>query len=171
MCAIVGGCDDGGMRFSEFEAITVSRIGSFELEMEPDDALLLFTAPGEELWVPGWDPVILSGDGYRKGTVFVTTNHGHTTYWLVSDYDADAKHARYVRVTPEADTGTVDVSIVPNGSGRSVVHVAYQLTGLSSAGNKKLQDAFSEADYAAMMEEWRALLVAEQDTIDRHFGR
>jgi hypothetical protein len=65
--------------------------------------------------------VVLNGDGYEKGTVFVTSNHGHTTYWLVMDYDTDAKHAFYVRVTPDRDTGTVEVSIEANDTGGSTV--------------------------------------------------
>jgi len=99
--ALPGGChkeDD----FSEFDALTIVRSGSFELEMTHEEALPLFTAPGEKLWISIWDPAILNGDGFEKGTVFVTTNHGHTTYWLVVDYDTDTKHAQYVCVTPQA---------------------------------------------------------------------
>lgn len=170
MCVMLSGCDTG-RNFSGFEAVTVSRQGSFELDMEPDSAFPLFTAPGEELWVPGWDPVVLNGDGFEKGTVFVTTNHGPTTYWQVTDYDADVKRAQYIRVTPEADTGTVDVSVVTNGSGGSIVNVAYQLTALSIDGNRKLRESFSETDYAEMLEEWRTLINANREKIDRHFGR
>ena len=145
VCAMLSGCNHGGS-FSEFDALTISRSGSFELDMKPENALPLFTAPGEKLWISIWDPVVLNGDGYEKGTVFVTSNHGHTTYWLVTDYDTDAKHAQYVRVTPEADTGTVDVSIASNGKGGSTINVTYQLTALSPAGNDNLQESFGEAN-------------------------
>lgn len=113
----------------------------------------------------------MHGDGYEKGTAFVTSNHGHTTYWLVSDYDTEVKHAQYVRVTPDANTGTVDVSIISNGNGGATVNVAYQLTGLSSHGNADLEDSFSESRYAAMMEEWRTMIGESRETIDDHFGR
>lgn len=156
---------------TDFNALTIARTGSFELDMTPDEALPLFTAPGEKLWIPIWDPVILHGDGYEKGTAFVTRHHGNTTYWLVTEYDTDTRHAQYVRVTPDANTGTVDVSITPNRDGRAVVNVAYQLTGLSPEGNADLRDSFSEARYADMMREWQAMIVASRETIDRHFGR
>lgn len=149
---------EGGDDLSGFEAVTISRTGSFELDMTPQQAQPLFTAPGERLWVPAWDPVILHGDGYEKGTVFVTTHHGHKTYWLVADYDTETRHARYVRVTPGVSTGTVDVHIAPNGHGGAIVNVAYQLTGLSPAGNADLQESFSRSRYAAMMEEWRSMI-------------
>ena len=84
------GCNHDN-ELSEFEALTMTRTGSFELDMTPEEALPLFTAPGEKLWISIWDPVVLNGDGYEKGTVFVTNNHGHTTYWLVTDYDASTK--------------------------------------------------------------------------------
>ncbi|MDH3577369.1 MAG: SRPBCC family protein [Gammaproteobacteria bacterium] len=170
MSAVLSGCDHG-TDFSDFEALTITRMGSFELDMTPDEAQPLFTAPGEKLWISIWDPAILHGDGYEKGTVFVTTNHGHTAYWLVSDYDTEAKHAQYVRVTPGANTGTVDVSVTSNGSGGATVSVVYQLTGLSPAGNADLEESFSESKYAAMMEEWRDMINDSRETIDEHFGR
>jgi len=166
----LGGCNHGD-DFSSFDSITIARSGSFELEMTPEDALPLFTAPGEKLWIPIWDPVVLNGDGYEKGTVFVTANHGHTTYWLVADYDTDAKHAQYVRVTPGANTGTVDVSITPNGEAGATVNVSYQLTALSPAGNADLEESYGESHYAEMMEEWRTMIVGSREKIDDHFGR
>jgi len=170
MSTTLGGCDHGN-DLSEFDAVTISRSGSFELDMTPEEALPLFTAPGEKLWISIWDPVVLHGDGYEKGTVFVTSIHGHTTYWLVGDYDTQTRHAQYVRVTPGADTGTVDVSVTSNGDGRATVNVAYQLTALSPAGNVNLAESFSESSYAAMMEEWRSMIVDSKETIDEHFGR
>jgi len=156
---------------TDFDAVTIARTGSFELDMTPEEAQPLFTAPGERLWISVWDPFILHGDGYEKGTAFVTSNHGHTTYWLVTDYDTGTKHAQYVRVTPGANTGTVDVSITSNGNGGSTVNVAYQLTGLSPAGNANLEESYSESNYAEMMEEWRTMINDSRETIVEHFGR
>lgn len=158
MTAALGASCEHHSDFSGFEALTISRTGSFELEMTPDEALPLFTAPGEKLWIPAWDPVILNGDGYEQGTAFVTTNHGPTTYWMVTEYDTKARRAQYVRVTPGANTGIVDVSITSNETGGATVHIAYRLTGLSLAGNAELEDSFSKPQYAAMMERWRTMI-------------
>jgi len=169
MTTFLGACDhDTDM--AKFDALTIARTGSFELDMTPEKALPLFTAPGEKLWISIWDPIILNGDGYEKGTVFVTKNHGHTTYWLVTDYDTKTKHAHYVRVTPGADTGTVDVSITSNGKSGATVTVAYQLTALSLAGNETLKTSFSEANYTKMMEDWRSMINNNRKKIDDHFG-
>lgn len=154
--------------FKPSDAVTVSRTGSFQLDMAPDKALPLFTAPGEKLWVPGWNPVVLSGDGFEKGTVFVTTGHGHKSYWLVADYDTASRRAVYVRTTPDVDTGTVEVSIVPSGESGSTVNITYRMTALSAEGNGRLQDVFSEADYADMMKDWRRLINDNKDKIDNH---
>ena len=75
MSAVVSGCDHS-TDFSDFDALTITRTGSFELDMTPDEAQPLFTAPGERLWISIWDPAILHGDGYENGTAFVTNNHG-----------------------------------------------------------------------------------------------
>jgi len=170
MSTVLGGCNHG-YDFSTFDALTIARTGSFELGMTPDEALPLLTAPGEKLWISIWDPVILNGDGYEKGTAFVTSHHGHTTYWLVTDYDTGAKHAQYVRVTPEANTGTVDVSVTANGTGGATINVTYQLTGLSPAGNSDLEESFSESKYAEMMKDWRNMINESREKIDKHFGR
>jgi hypothetical protein len=170
MSTVPAGCDHG-TDFSDFAALTVARTGSFELDMHPDDAFPLFTAPGEELWAPGWEPFILSGDGYEEGTAWVTTGHGHTAYWYVTNYNTPGRHAQYVRVTPGANTGSVDVSIASNGNGGATVTVAYKLTGLSAAGNDNLAESFSESSYAEMMEEWRTLINDNREKIEAHFGR
>lgn len=173
LCAVLGsvllsGC---GQDFKTFEAVTLNQSGSFELDMSPEYALPLFTAPGEKLWIPPWDPIILSGDGFEKGTIWITNNHGNTTYWYVSDYDLEAKHAQYVRVTPGGDSGTVDVSIVPNDDGGSVVTVTYQLTGLSTSGNESVEELLDTANYAKMMEDWRTMINDSRDKIDEHFSK
>lgn len=155
---------------ASFEALTVSRDGSFELDMSPDRALPLFTAPGEKLWISHWNPIILSGDGFKEGTVFTTAIRGRTTYWYVSKYDTQAKRAQYVRVKPGADMGTVDIAVTPNGTGGSVVGVSYQLTSLSVAGTQNLETSFSEAGYAAMMMNWRSMIEDNRDRIDAHFS-
>ena len=137
--------------------------------MPPDQALLLFTAPGEKLWIKDWDPQILHGDGFETGTVFVTTNHGPNTYWLVSKLDRENGRAKYARVTPNACTGTVAVEVVDNGTGGSTINVCYQLTGLSNAGNEKLRETYSASEYAAMMHEWRLMIQDSRAIIDEHF--
>ncbi|WP_281557826.1 hypothetical protein [Thalassomonas sp. RHCl1] len=157
-----------GAGFSKENALTISRSGSFEIEIAPEKALPLFTGPGERLWVPGWDPVILSGDGFEPDTVFLTGHNGKTTYWQVLDYDKQTKHARYHRINPDSDTGTVDVLLKANGRGGSTVHVTYKLTALTSMGNKKLLKHYDQASYAKMMVEWRDLIVSHMDKINQH---
>lgn len=166
--ALSAGVSDA-FELAGFNAVTVSRNGSFELDLPPRNALLLFTAPGEKLWIEEWDPVILSGDGFTAGTVFMTTNHGHVTYWVVSDFDIDKRQARYVRVTPESDMGTVQVTVSPNGNGGSMINVSYQLTGLTSAGNQNLRESFDKSDYAAMMRKWQTMIQDSRAAIDEHF--
>lgn len=42
-------------------------------------AMLQFTAEGERVWVPGWDPTYPAGDADSAGTVFLTSAHGRDT--------------------------------------------------------------------------------------------
>lgn len=41
---------------SEFKPVHVDRSGTFDLDQPPEQTFHLFTAPGERLWVPDWDP-------------------------------------------------------------------------------------------------------------------
>jgi hypothetical protein len=43
-------------------ASPASRTGSFHLDAAPRRAFALFTAQGERLWAPGWEPEMLSGE-------------------------------------------------------------------------------------------------------------
>ncbi len=170
MSTTIAGCDHG-TNFSEFKAFTGERTGSFELDMDADFAFPLFTAPGEELWAPGWEPFILSGDGHEEGTVWVTEGHGHTAYWYVATYSTVDRHAKYVRVTPGANTGTVDVQVMSNGNGGSTVNVTYKLTGLSDAGNQTVSEMLGESAYAEMMKQWKSAINNSREKIDARFGK
>jgi hypothetical protein len=137
----------------DFDAATVTHRGSFHVAAPPEQSIHLFTALGEILWADGWQPVILSGDGIEKGTVFVTTHNEESTIWVVVEFDPQKFHARYSRVTPAMRAGTVEVNVRSDGQGGSNVEVAYQLTALSEAGNRDLAH-FDAQEYAEMMTQW-----------------
>lgn len=151
---------------SSFKALTVHREGSFELDMNPDIAFPLFTALGEKLWISTWEPFVLHGNGYDEGTIWVTEDEGHRAYWYVAIYDTEKRNARYVRVTPEVNSGTVDVCVSSNGSEGTMVTVIYQLTGLSETGNGQTARMLDEDAYARMMGEWRDMIIQNRDQID-----
>ena len=157
--------------FTSADATSIARSGSFRLDMPADRAFPLFTGPGEKLWVPGWNPVILAGDGLEKGSVFVTTAQSHKTFWMVMNFDTEERHALYARMTPEIDTGTVEVRVASDGGEGTLVEVSYRLTALSEEGNERLRDAFGEPEYAKMMRDWRRLICESRDRIEDHFNR
>ena len=137
---------------------TVAHTGKLHVDAAPDHAFPLFTAPGERLWVDGWDPEILSGgDGRARGAVFVTRVGGDPTYWVVVDYDEDARHARYARIAPGTRAGTVEVTVRPDAAGGSEVEVTYELTALTTDGNEELE-AFDAQAYDRMLADWERMI-------------
>ncbi len=137
---------------------TVTHTGRLRVDAPPEHAFPLFTAPGERLWVDGWDPEVLSGgDGRAKGAVFVTRVGGDPAYWVVVDYDVDALHARYARIAPGTRAGTVEVTVRPDGAGGSEVEVTYELTALTAEGNEELA-AFDAHAYAGMLADWERMI-------------
>lgn len=156
--------------FTSADATSVDRSGYFRLDMPADRAFPLFTASGEKLWVPGWNPVVLNGDGFEKGSVFITAAQGRKTFWMVMDFDTQERRALYARTTPDVDTGTVEVRVASDGGEGAIVDVSYRLTALSEEGNERLREAFSEPEYAKMMQDWRRLICESRDRIEDHLG-
>ncbi|MBQ4834781.1 MULTISPECIES: hypothetical protein [Pseudoalteromonas] len=155
--------------FVQRDAVTVDRSSSFQLNMPPSKALPLFTAPGEILWAPDWRPNILSGDGFEKGTIWLTKHANNTTYWHVSEYDTSNNVALYTLVTPGISMGTVGVVVSKSGDNGSLVSVTYNLTGLSDAGNKKLLTLYSKEHYPKMIAQWKDWIEANIDKIHSHY--
>ena len=139
-------------------ARTVAHTGTLRVAAAPEYAFQLFTAPGERLWVDGWDPVVLrGGDGRGKGSVFVTDAGKDKAYWVVVDYDAEALHARYARIAPDTRAGTVEVFARDDGAGATEVSVTYELTGLTDAGNEQLADFDADA-FRRMLGDWERMI-------------
>ena len=139
-------------------ARTVAHTGTLRVDAAPEHAFQLFTAPGERLWVDGWDPEVLSGgDGREQGSVFVTRAGGDKAYWIVVDYDTEALHARYARIAPDTRAGTVDVSARSDGRGSTEVEVTYELTALTDEGDRQLE-AFDPDAYARMLGDWERMI-------------
>ena len=138
--------------------LSVRHAGRLRVDAPPQQAFQLFTAPGERLWVDGWDPEILSGgDGRGKGSVFVTDANGDKAYWVVVDYDEEALHARYARISPGTRAGTVEVVARDDGAGGTEVAVTYELTALTEEGSQQLA-AFDSDAYARMLAGWERLI-------------
>lgn len=141
-----------------FEASRIRHTGSVHIDAPPEHVFPLFTAPGERLWAPGWDPVILSGgSGLERGSVWLTAHGDELTIWLVADYDPADFHARYMRVTPTSRAGSVEVFARSDGQGGTVVEVTYELTALNADGNQALAE-FDAEQFGHMMAEWERLI-------------
>jgi len=151
--------------FVKKDAVTIDRTSSFELDMTPAKALPLFTAIGEILWAPGWQPNILSGDGFEEGTIWVTKHDNSTTYWHVSKYNTQLNEAIYTFVTPDLVMGTVKVVLSDNSKKGSVVKITYNLTALSTKGNQKLRSHYSKDHYPKMIAEWKMLIMKNMKKI------
>ena len=137
---------------------SIAHSGTVRVDAPPEHAFQLFTAPGEKLWIEGWDPVVPSGgDGRARGAVFVTNAAGEKTYWVVVDYDDAALHARYSRIAPGTHAGTVEVFARDDGSGSTEVTVTFELTALTSEGSKRLAD-FDSVAFRQKLVDWERMI-------------
>jgi len=135
-----------------------SQTRSFNLGAPSRELLQLFTAEGERLWVPGWNPELLSG-GTERGSVFRTLGaDGQETVWVVTDFRPDLGRASYARIAQGSNMGLVDVHCEPLTANSTCVTVTYTLTGLSPEGTAFVQRFLAAQYFSAYIEGWKQSL-------------
>jgi len=141
-------------------ATHIERTGDFVLPLSPSVALPLFTAEGERSWVPGWEPQYIYPPhaSSAAGTVFRTDHGGEETLWIVLRYEPVEGIAEYGRFTPGSRLGTVRVQCTGEVGSQTRVSVTYALTAISPSGSEALV-AMSTDAFAAMLQEWRGLIL------------
>lgn len=131
---------------------------AFELPLARRAAFRLFTARGEERWVPGWTPrfPVEAADDLEVGTVWLTRDDaGRTTTWIVLDCDPGVR-VRYARVAEGWTAGTVSVALADTPDGCRVT-VQYDLTALQPDAAAELS-RFAE-EYSAYLGSWRGAIL------------
>lgn len=130
--------------------------GELTVALPPEKAFPLFTARGEQLWVPGWSPQFTArtDDDTAIGTVWRTSADGRETTWIVVESNPPVS-AAYARVTPGHSATTVRVRLEPSGEG-SRVRVRYDITSLDESADPLLEQF--AAEYDEMLREWHRLI-------------
>jgi hypothetical protein len=129
---------------------------SFHLDAPCERVFPLFTARGEREWVPGWDPVMLSG-AEERGSAFQTHNHsGQATTWIVIDYRPSEGRVSYARLAHGSNIGLVDVICTESTQGGTDVSVAYTLTPLQQQAEAFVDEFLEPRHYGGMIDEWHA---------------
>lgn len=133
--------------------------GQLGVARPPAEAFVLFTARGEQGWVPGWQPRFPAptDDDTAPGTVFQTGAHGRTTTWVVVER-TPGRRIRYARVAPGDTAGTVTVDLADGDTGHSEVTVTYELTALTPSAMEPLR-GFA-ARYPQLLRDWEAAIAA-----------
>jgi hypothetical protein len=124
--------------------------GTIHVPLPPERAFDLFTAEGERLWAPGWDPEVLSDK------VFLTSHGGEQTIWTIIEADRETGRLCYSRVSPGVRAGIVRVRLSPQGSG-SRVEVSYDMTSLGPAGVEAVMK-MNRDGFAAMLRDWEKFI-------------
>ncbi len=132
---------------------------TFHVNTPPEQAFTLFTARGEEAWVPGWTPTFPTAtvDDTSVGTVFTTRAADRTAAWVVVASDP-GRTIRYAQVVPGMRASLISVSLSETSGGGSEVTVSYDVTALSAAGDEHLTQ-FAH-DYPEFLLGWQAAISA-----------
>jgi hypothetical protein len=124
--------------------------GTLHVPLPPAQAFDLFTAEGERLWAPGWDPEILSE------TVFLTGHGGEETIWTIIEADRAAGRLCYARISPGVRAGTVRVQLSAEGTG-SRVEVSYDMTSLGPRGVEPVTKMDRDG-FTTMLRDWEKFI-------------
>jgi hypothetical protein len=135
-----------------------SQTRHFTLDAPIERVFPLFTAKGERLWVPGWSPEILSGDGERGSAFRTCSSEGRTTTWICCRFDLHTKRASYARLTEGSNIGLVDVECISIAPAITRVEVTYSLTSIGEDGDAFVREFLDETSYKASIDEWKSLL-------------
>lgn len=134
-----------------------TRVRSFHLDAPIARVFPMFTALGERVWAPGWEPELLSGQEER-GSVFRTRHGGRETTWVVVDYQPAQGRVSYARLAERSNMGLVDVQCSAAAGGGTEISVRYTLTGLNPQGQAFVAGFLDPGHYDRMMEDWRAAI-------------
>jgi hypothetical protein len=130
---------------------TVFRTTEVTVGLPHEQAMALFTPEGERRWTEGWDPQYPEPDRREgPGAVFTTGHGGHQTTWIMVDHRPQS--VRYARVTEGMTAGIVAVDVVASREDSTQVHVTYDLTALTPAGESWLEAL--DADYETVIAGW-----------------
>lgn len=116
------------------ERVHIERKGAVGMLLPAGEAFLLFSAEGERLWVPGWNPFYVHPveAGTGEGVVFQTFKKDvGTATWVQTRHEPAAGLASFVCIVPDHHIAMVDVHVVSGGEGRSRASVTYRMTSLS----------------------------------------
>lgn len=125
---------------------------SFKLTVHASykDAAPLFGPNGERSWGGAhWNPQFLypqPGEDVQ-GAVFTVAHGSHTSVWLNTVFDLDARHFQYVYFIPEVVVTQIDVGFRPVDEHNTEVQVVYTRTALMPEANEDVQ-SLGEADRA-----------------------
>lgn len=122
----------------------------------PEKVFPLLCPVRESEWVQGWDPVlVVSASGVAEADcVFVTSDRGRESTWIVTRLDPASWTIELLKVTPGVTVGHIRIALDAEPGG-TAADVTYQHTALSDAGREFI-DGFTEEFYVAFMKEWEA---------------
>ena len=135
----------------------ISRTTTIQLNALPDEVLPLFTAPGEILWVPGWNPeYVYPEDGAPKtGSIWRTQHEEHDpeTVWVTINYDTEAHAVTYVAVTPNHRVTRIDIQCDTVDNDKTSAQITYTITALGEPGIEYIQQ-MTQAHYDHWILSW-----------------
>jgi hypothetical protein len=131
----------------------------FAVDLPVDEAFPLFTPKGEEDWVPGWKPDYFAPeDGEtREEMLFATGAGAERTWWTCLSYEPEARHVRYLRLTPDSRAAFVEVTCRARDTHSTLVTVGYDIQSLGPSGEAHIASMTGEA-FAGMIGEWPGLI-------------
>jgi hypothetical protein len=134
----------------------------------PDEVFPLLCPVREADWLPGWKyRLIYSDSGVAElGCVFTTPSRPGSaaqrqvaaeTTWIVTDYDPAGFRVAYLWINPGIIITELRIQLTPAEHKMTRTHIRYRYTGLSSEGNRELEQ-YTQQWFEANMKNWETTI-------------
>jgi len=145
---------------STFNAERVSHEYTQTNDAPPEKVFPLLCPVREADWVPGWQyRLIYSESGLAEdGCVFSTPNDaGPETVWMVTHYDPTTFTIAFAWIEPGMIATQIRIALDLAPGGKTRARIRYLYTGLSPAGNARL-DRYTPEWFRSKMQSWETAI-------------
>lgn len=141
---------------SDFKARHVTKKYCQTIYALPDQVFPLLCPVREAEWLDGWRyTMIYSQSGVvENGAVFSTPYECEPdTVWVVTKYDPSNHRIQFARFTHQSRVCVLDIGVRLRDKSSSYVDITYTYTGISTAGNKFI-DEITDDVFRTDMQHW-----------------
>lgn len=137
----------------------VSHVYDQILHAPPATVFRLLCPVRETEWLSDWDPdLVVSDSGFAEpDCMFVTSDDGKQSIWVITRHDPEALEIRMLKTTPGELVTQIEIRCMPAEKKETRCRIRYTFTALSKTGKEIVAGRDAEW-YRNFMNRWEAAM-------------